>query len=95
MGAVRNFRGALSHKTKIGFVYQRSALKSMVRPFLPQVILGDATQLLINEGDKGLEGFLIPCSPFAEKGADGLRMRLGHAHTVGKAKDLGTRVQQK
>lgn len=94
MGAILDFGGTLSDETKIGFVDQCRALKSVIGALLPQVILSDATQLLINEGDKGLEGFLIPCSPFAEKGAYGLRMRFGHTYTVGKPKTC-SRMQQK
>jgi hypothetical protein len=54
----------------------------MVGTLLPEVMLSDTTQLFIYKRDKDLEGFLIPRSPFAEKGADRLGRRFGHTHTI-------------
>ena len=51
---------------------QSGALESMVGTFLLKVMLGDTTQLLINQGDKGLERFLITGAPFHQEGADRL-----------------------
>jgi hypothetical protein len=46
-------------------------------------MLSDTTQLLINQGDKGLERFLITGAPFDQEGANRLRRRFGHTHTPG------------
>src|SRR5215469_18587288 len=89
MRAVLDFGRCPFHKSKVDLVNQGGTLESMVGSFLLQVILSDPTQFFIHKGDKGAQGFLIPCSPFAEKGADRPRWRVGHTHTLGWAGEPG------
>jgi hypothetical protein len=86
MRTVFNFRWRLLHEPEVRLMNQSCALESMVGTFLPQMAPRDATQLFINEGNKDLEGLLIPGSPLAKEDTDRLRRRLGHTHTLGSAK---------
>ena len=59
---------------------QGRVLESMAGTFLPRMVPRDTTQPPICKRNEDLEGLLIPGSPLAEEGADGLGARLGHAH---------------
>jgi hypothetical protein len=82
MDTVFNFGGPLFHEAKVCFVDKRGALESVVWPFLPKVMLGDAAQLLVDQRDEGLQGLLITSSPSVQHGAYRLRRRFGHTLTL-------------
>ena len=50
MLAALKFGGLLFRKAKVGLVDQGSTLQSVVWALLPQVVMGEAVQFLVDEG---------------------------------------------
>ena len=66
MTAVCDIGGVLPYEAKVSLVNKGGALESMVRAFPTKVMPGNAPQLLIDEGNKGLESLLVAGPPFAQ-----------------------------
>jgi hypothetical protein len=46
---------------------QRRGLKRVVRPLLTHLVVGEAPQLVVDNGQEGLDGFLIALTPVEEQ----------------------------
>ena len=57
-------------------------------------MLSDAAQFLVDQRDEGLESFLITGSPLGQQGADRLRRRFGHTHTLAMGENYEFIAQQ-
>jgi hypothetical protein len=63
MGAVLPLRRVLPGQSQICLVHQGGALQGMVAALVPQVVVRQAAQLVVDQGHQGFEGPPVAFSP--------------------------------
>jgi hypothetical protein len=65
-------------QAKVGFVHQRSALQSVSWAFVPEVAMGQAAKLAVNQRQGSLQGFVISSLTGRQEFAYRFRCRSRH-----------------
>jgi len=79
MSAVLEFCRALFLKPQVSLMHQGGALQGMVGAFLPQIVVRDPPEFVIDERNHGAQGLLFAGVPVAQQLGDdfGLNLRQG------------------
>ena len=57
---------------------ERSALQRVIRPFVPQVRVGDAAQFFVDKRQKSIERLAVAASPFLQEQRNAVGRRMLH-----------------
>jgi hypothetical protein len=60
----------LMNQSHVGFVNQSSALQGMLLALVPQIVLSDTSEFVVNKGDERIESLTISVSPSAQQNRD-------------------------
>jgi hypothetical protein len=66
MRTILKFHPLTSQQSKVGLVNQGRALQSVIRSLGLEVVVSQAPQLFIDQGDEGTEGFLVALRPLLQ-----------------------------
>jgi hypothetical protein len=75
---VLRFNGVLPGEPKIGLVNQVGGLHGVAGAFIAEIAVGEGSEILVDEGDESLQGFLIAGPPPHEQKTHRLGRNLVH-----------------
>jgi len=81
MRTVFRLNRAVIHKAQVCLVHERHALQGVVATLALKVVACYSSQLIVDEGNQGLERLLISSSPLNEQFRNGLWRLSRHAPT--------------
>jgi hypothetical protein len=82
VGATASAEGVLPSEAQVGFMNQGSGLQGVAGALALQMMVSEGAEILVDQGDEGLQGVFVAAAPTGEKLTGDLRRVLGQRRSI-------------